>query len=464
METTIGWFKPLRPFAFLGATVALTCATVPQLVAAPQARAETTLERAHEGVSSCGGSTCHGRQARGGPNIWHDELKAWQDVGPAGAHSRAWKVLTQPRAQAIAKRLGLGPAQNARECLGCHADQTATSPPAMKFHVEDGVGCEACHGGSSDWIASHYTVGATHEDNVAHGMTRLDDPGTRARVCLNCHFSGQGAEQFITHRIMAAGHPRLSFELDLFSDRQRHYDIDKDYVGRKQAPGAVKTWAVGQAAAVDRALTLYSDDRRSQAGAFPEFYFFDCRSCHRQFSDDASERPSAMPNPGRPIPAGIPPFNDENMIVLSAAARVAAPDLARRFESDSRAFHAALASDRPSAVQAAGRLAGTARELQAALAARSFARDDAFRILDDLLSGPSLDRYTDYQGGAQAVMAVDTLLHALVAAGQLDGGREAGIRRDLNRAYQAVEDPNGYRPADFRQSMQRVAFAVRSAR
>ena len=34
--------------------------------------------------------------------------------------------------------------------------------------------------------------------------------------------------------------------------------------------------------ALDRALTLYGDRRHGQAGAFPEFYFFDCHSCHRR--------------------------------------------------------------------------------------------------------------------------------------------------------------------------------------
>ena len=56
--------------------------------------------------------------------------------------------------------------------------------------------------------------------------------------------------------------------------------------------------------------------------------------------------------PGRPIPAGMPAYNDENMIMLSAAAKVAAPALAAKFDADSRDFHAALAKDRASAVRA----------------------------------------------------------------------------------------------------------------
>ena len=45
-----------------------------------------------------------------------------------------------------------------------------------KFQISDGVGCEACHGGAGGWLVSHYTLGATHADNVEAGMTALEDP------------------------------------------------------------------------------------------------------------------------------------------------------------------------------------------------------------------------------------------------------------------------------------------------
>ncbi|HEX5775825.1 MAG TPA: hypothetical protein VFX95_04005, partial [Caulobacteraceae bacterium] len=281
----------------------------------------------------------------------------------------------------------------------------------------------------------------------------------RAAVCLDCHFGGSGPGRFVDHRMMAAGHPRVSFELDLFTALQRHHDVDADYVSRKQAPGGVKTWAVGQAMALERALTLYSTEK-GQEGAFPEFYFFDCHSCHRPISDDPDAKLTALANPGRPIPVGMPPFNDENMIMLSAAARAAAPGVADRFEGDSRAFHAALATDRASAVAAAGTLAGSSRALSSAFAGRAFSRAETFAMLDDVLGGALAPRYTDYTGSAQAVMAADTLLNALADARQVDRAAVAAIRPDLDAAYAAVKDPNAYRPLQFRASLKRVAGAV----
>ena len=420
----------------------------------------------HEGVASCGGSTCHSRPVADGPVVRQNELVTWQDsYGPAGAHSRAWRVLTEPRAQAIAQRLGLGPAQKARECLGCHSDAAPAGLRGERFQTSDGVGCESCHGGSGGWLASHYAVGATHAGNIAAGMTALDDPKVRAELCLDCHFGSAKDGQFVSHQLMSAGHPRLAFELDLFTELQRHHTVDADYVARgKIVAGGVKTWALGQTFALQRALTLFSDARFGQNGAFPEFYFFDCRSCHRAFSDASSARPSAVANPGRSIPSGTPPFNDENMILLSAAARAAAPQLAARLESDSVAFHAALAKDRPGAVRAAGALAADARTLESAFRGRAFSRAETLAILSQVLSDASGARYTDYQGGAQAVMAVDTLLSAIAAGSASDHAAVAAIRPDIDRAYQAVQDANTYSQADLRKALARIAVAAEGMR
>ena len=112
----------------------------------------------HEGVASCADSSCHSRQVDSGVTVRQNELITWQDPSsPAGVHSRAWRVLTQPRAQAIARKMGIGPAESAKECLGCHADPAPANLRGAKFRLDDGVGCEACHGGSSGWLASHRT-------------------------------------------------------------------------------------------------------------------------------------------------------------------------------------------------------------------------------------------------------------------------------------------------------------------
>src|SRR5687768_1215187 len=100
---------------------------------------ETAASRAtHEGVASCAGSSCHSRQVESGLNVRQNELITWQNPSSvAGAHSRAWRVLTQPRAQAIARKMGIGPAEQARECLGCHTDPAPASLRGDRFQVSD---------------------------------------------------------------------------------------------------------------------------------------------------------------------------------------------------------------------------------------------------------------------------------------------------------------------------------------
>ena len=412
----------------------------------------------HEGVATCGGSTCHGRLAPTGKDVRQNELITWQDTtSAAGAHSQAWQVLNRARAQNIARRLGLGPAQDAKDCLGCHGEPAALR--GKQYQISDGVGCEACHGGAGAWLVSHYAVNVSHADNVKAGMTALEDPRTRAGVCLDCHFGSNKPGQFVTHKMMAAGHPRISFELDLYSALQRHYDFDADYVQRKPLASGIKFWAVGQAMAVERALSLYAEGSHSAGGAFPEFYFFDCQSCHRRIFDDPNVQLSAAANPARPVPPGTPPFDDENMIMLSAIGRVAAPAEGERFDAAAREFHAVMAQGRGDGQAAARQLAKAAHDLADSLAAHVFSRAESFAALEAVLNGAA-ERYTDYEGGAQAVMAADTLLNSLVAQGQISRASAEEVRPDINKLYAEVRDTNSWHPADFRDAVRELASAV----
>jgi hypothetical protein len=94
----------------------------------------------------------------------------------------------------------------------------------------------------------------------------------------------------------------------------------------------------------------------------------------------------------------MPPYNDENMIMLSAAARVVAPGLAQQFDRDSRAFHQAMDQGRAAAVAAAGRLRATLRQLANAFAGADMGRNTTFAIIDTITSQAISGRFTDYAG------------------------------------------------------------------
>lgn len=416
-----------------------------------------------EGVASCAGSTCHGRAEGNGKVVRQDELMHWQEPSSrGGAHSRAYAVLASTRGQAIASALGLGNATSAQACLGCHA--TPPGPRGERFQISDGVGCESCHGPASGWIASHYAVPATRASNVSQGMYDLANPAKRASVCLDCHFGSDKPGQFVTHSMMAAGHPRVVFELDLFSSLQQHWDEDADYRQRKGRNDSVRLWAVGQAEAVQRSLSLFANPGLGTEGIFPELYFYDCHSCHRGIDDNPGRKRTFETNPGRAIPFGYPPYNDENMIMLSAAAQVLAPGQAAAFDAASRNFHAAMGKGRTDAVAAAARLNSAAGALSSGMARSGQGGDTAFQIIAAITGKAIAPRFTDYAGSAQAVMAVDTLLNGLVREGRITVGAAAGIRTDINRAYAAVSSPANYNPAAFRAALGQAANSITALR
>ncbi|WP_432768455.1 MAG: hypothetical protein HEQ22_13915 [Sphingopyxis sp.] len=478
MTTHAGQGRGDRSGAWVAALAAMLLALGLALLAfAAPARSQDEAGGRFLGVASCAGSTCHGRMEGDGTVVRQDELMRWQEPStPGGAHSRAWAVLGNSRSQFIARNLGIGDPARAPMCLGCHSDAAASRGTAP---LADGVSCESCHGPAGSWIASHYAGIGTNADpdremrekhlaNLRAGVRKLEDPVVRAGVCVDCHFGAAGEGQFVTHRIMAAGHPRISFELDLFSALQAHHQEDADYGWRKFGAAAARTdhvqmWAVGQATALERSLALFQS-RRGTEGMFPEFYFLDCHSCHRRIFDQAKPVRSGIDNPGRQIPEGMPPYNDENLIMLAAAARLAAPALADQLGARTAAFHQAMATDRASAVAAAAQLGQTVTALKGAFASRGFSGTDAFALVDAIAAKAISDRYTDYAGSQQAVMGVDTLLGAMVSSGRVTVGAAAGIRGDIDRAYAAVKDPNAYRPAEFQASLGSAVRAIRALR
>lgn len=440
-------------------------ALVAMLAAFLAAWSTIALAGSYEGVASCAGSTCHGRNEGDGKVVRQDELRLWQDPSsPAGAHSRATAVLASPRGERIAAALGLGKAETAGACLGCHSTNAPANQRGGRYLASDGVGCESCHGAASGWISSHYAVPASHASNVASGMIALDQPQVRASVCLDCHFGSDKPGQFVTHSMMAAGHPRVSFELDLFSAMQAHYDLDADYARRKGRLDSVQLWAVGQAEAVRRSARLFANPAFGTEGVFPQFYFYDCHSCHRRITDNPAATRTFETNPARPIPFGNPPFNDENMIMLSAVANVLAPAQAARFDTAARAFHAAMGKGRPQAVAAAQALGATAGGLSNAMAARGYSGDAAFQVISAIAGKTISPRFTDYAGSAQAVMAIDTLLNAMVREGRVTVGAAAGIRAQINKAYAAVSAPEKYDPPAFRAALGNAAGAIEALR
>ena len=192
----------------------------------------------HLGVGSCSNAVCHGAVVpKPTPALPLNEYVIWS---ARDAHAKAYETLTSARSKAIASALGLPDATTAGICLDCHTDNAPVAKRGPTFQLNDGVGCESCHGAASRWIDSHAQQGRSHAENLALGMEDLVDPRARVERCLDCHLGND--TQRATHAMMAAGHPRMSFEVDAFSVLMPfHHRPDAAYAKRK---AITPPWAI----------------------------------------------------------------------------------------------------------------------------------------------------------------------------------------------------------------------------
>jgi YVTN family beta-propeller protein len=124
----------------------------------------------YAGSAACG--KCHR-----GAGMGH-QYSLWR----MSAHARAWASLSTPRAYEMAAQRGLKEEpQRATECLKCHAMGYGAAHLASST-VDEGVGCEACHGPGSEYLAE-----AIMRDRPAATAAGLK-PAPR-ESCAACHQS-----------------------------------------------------------------------------------------------------------------------------------------------------------------------------------------------------------------------------------------------------------------------------------
>ncbi len=123
------------------------------------------------GVDGC--KMCHRSPAKG------NQFGQWEST----LHAKAYETLASDYSKEVAQKAGVsGDPQQAADCLECHVT-AAGLPDARKertYKVEDGVGCEACHGPGSAYKS--ITIMRSHEQSVANGLNVPDE-----QTCVKCH-------------------------------------------------------------------------------------------------------------------------------------------------------------------------------------------------------------------------------------------------------------------------------------
>ncbi|NBU59328.1 MAG: hypothetical protein EBS23_06080 [Betaproteobacteria bacterium] len=423
--------------AALGVLVLASAVTaaVPTRAVMPHLSAHKT-----EGTVNCASSTCHGSIVPwDGSNVLQNEYTTWVRMDK---HTRAYRVLLNDESKRIAKNLGLEEgAHKAKICLDCHA-HNPSGPRGERFIQSEGIGCEGCHGPSGKWIGEHTVDGRTHAENIADGLYPTANPTAQARLCLSCHFGDDS--RFVTHRIMGAGHPRISFEIKTFTALEpAHWKVDADYVQRKGSYDPLRIWAIGQAIAAQQILDVVSDPKRRD-GLFPELVAFDCHACHHPMSD---KRWNARLGTG----PGVVRVNDSSLLMVRAIVRATDPSASAGFDAQVRAMHLAVSTGKKPAgkteVDMVRELSATIGGMLPALERQSFAPATMRKVLLALIDESRESSYSDYAGAEQAYMAITNVANDLLQSGTLVMSDD--LRRNMTDLLKALANDEKYKPDVF---------------
>ena len=242
------------------------------------------------GVSSCTAAGCHG--AARAEEITGSEYNIWVADDP---HANAYNLLLEPVSQQMIRLLDGLPDQEPahahrdQRCLTCHS----ISPNIAGQHnlVADGVSCEACHGPAEPWLAVHYEPGfqslSAPEREARYGFLNTKSLARRAAICTECHVGSPGRD--VNHDLIAAGHPRLQFEMGAyFAELPKHW-IDANDRAPFGPEFDARLWAVGQAATSQAALKLLAH-RASSEAPWPEFAEWRCAACHHDLRDQTDRQ------------------------------------------------------------------------------------------------------------------------------------------------------------------------------
>jgi hypothetical protein len=289
---------------FLIVLMAGVCA---QALPRPPARADDTPDSDRpdvvpsqlewKGVASCNSTQCHG--ANRNERTWENVFRFWEQ----DAHSLAFKNLKNDASANMVKNLygpKALPAPKTPLCLRCHS-----IPAEARIGEADartaGVSCEHCHGPAQVWWEPHakpsWKAKSAEVKERKYGMAPLKDLKRRAEKCAECHVGN--SDQEVNHDLIAAGHPRMNFEMyAIHSEMPRHWAAEND------AGLPAHLWAVGQLATAQAALEVLAS-RASPANKkpWPEFAEYDCYACHHDLREPSwrqqrgyeGRRPGSLP-------------------------------------------------------------------------------------------------------------------------------------------------------------------------
>jgi hypothetical protein len=230
--------------------------------------------------------------------------------------------------------------------------------------------------------------------------------------------------------MMAAGHPRLVFELDTYLELWRTGGGREHY--RKKVPtNHSAMWVKGLVDSSRRQLNLIEQHGAGRMGPIPDFGIFACHSCHRDLRLTAFGGSS-----GLGIEPGDLRWQDAHLLVLrrvTAALQLGArTDLDRAVIALQKAAHGDAASLRAALSQTRTALSSTEKQL----AEVSWSSGQLNTVAQSLVDASRRGEFPDPAAAEQAAMGMVVMLAGL----KLDQGKQA----EINRLFDDLRDDNAF--------------------
>lgn len=232
-------------------------------------------------VASCSSVGCHGGGAVGRTG---SEQSTWAAGDP---HATAYRILFNDDSTRITTNLRKADpnrpaAPKDVSCVACHtAGTNACYDGTTIANASDGVGCDACHGSSSQWLSKHYEPFwkslSADEKASQFGFRSTKDLVARITACVGCHVGDATRE--VNHDLIAAGHPRLAFEYTRYHFSPRYTKHWTEPLPNRDFE--VRAWAIGQVVAAKATVDLLSSRVERTKDVRLELAEQGCFQCHK---------------------------------------------------------------------------------------------------------------------------------------------------------------------------------------
>ena len=332
------------------------------------------------------------------------------------------------------------------------------------YEIEDGVTCEACHGRAEKWLSPHQFQESwrarSPDERKQLGFYDLITPVHRAERCLKCHLGT--AEEEVTHAMLAAGHPPLTFELvhDLKLVPVHWEEDAAAYLDSNEGGWfTARLWAVGQAVTLRE--SMYRLRHWVKESNTIDFAVFECYACHHDLTKATWRQQRSFPKI-----TGEPVLDLSSWAMCKALADVVSPNDAEKLKNGADQILATVSFIKPDSagmIKAASELAQVADRLARKAEKTLFDREKIVRLLRVIASDGHCIGGMGYEAARQAFLAMHALYsEALVtAAGEPQNHEEiqALLRSLKSYLYNDSEEerPGAYDFFRFRELMGKLA-------